>query len=389
MRALETVAVLVSLMGLLLPGGPGHAQEDAVLEETLPPPSARVDLLLQKVKPRLEQGQAVWEYELVVSERKLRLVDGTYYKVWSFGGSTPGPTLIAREGDRVRIRVVNETSNSHSLHSHGLWVPHRMDGAPHPHPPGAGEHAGHGGAKAEALPAWANPIPPGGSYTYDYIARPAGTHWYHCHVNTNEHLDRGMSGALIVLPRLPEPRVDQDIVLLLDEWNRDYAELGTPGHPKQMAGYDIFTFNGRSYPETESFQPRLGDVVRLRFINAGALMHSMHLHGHEFLVTHKDGQPLSEPALMDTVSLGPGERVDVVFVANNPGDWPLHCHSSPHVTNAGKYPGGMMAHFQVGDDRFPREGEGPVRPGIRSLREVWRASAARALRADLEKSARP
>ncbi|NBD07548.1 MULTISPECIES: multicopper oxidase family protein [Corallococcus] len=368
---------------LLWAGGPGHAQsQEELMEETLPPPSARLDLLRAKLKPRMENGQAVWEYELVVSERKLRLADGTMYKVWSFGGSIPGPTLVAREGDRVRIRLVNETSNPHSLHSHGLWVPHRMDGAPHPHPAGQS----HEGME---LPVWANPVPPGQSYTYEYIARPAGTHWYHCHVNTNEHLDRGMSGALIILPRTAEPAVDQDLVMLLDEWNRDYADMGTPGHPRDSGLYDIFTINGRSYPETESFHPRLGDVVRVRFINAGALSHSMHLHGHEFLVTHKDGQPLTDPALMDTVTLGPGERVDIVFVANNPGDWPLHCHSSPHVTNAGRYPGGMMAHFLVGPERFPKKGEGPVGPGIRSLRELWRASALRALKVDVEKGPAP
>lgn len=360
-------------------GRPARAQS-ATAPATEPGMGAALGPLLARPLPRRDRGGHVWEYTLVISERLHRLADGTSYKVWAFGGTVPGPTLVAREGDRVRITLVNETSTGHSLHSHGLWVPHRMDGAPHAHaagPPGA--HADHAGHHQAAPPAWTQPVPAGGSYVYDYIARPAGSHFYHCHVNTNEHLDRGMSGALIVLPRRPEPRVDRDLVFLLDEWDTAMADTGVPGHPRRNADYDMFTINGRSFPETETTTIALGEVVRVRFINAGAQAHSMHLHGHEFLVTHKDGQPLAEPALMDTVAVAPGERVDIVFVANNPGDWPLHCHTAAHVTNRGRYPGGMMAHFVVGNERYPRTGEGPVRPGIRALRQQWSAAARKAL----------
>jgi manganese oxidase len=352
------------------------------------PGTARVDHLRRQHRPIVERRRSVWQYELIIGEGWLQLVDGTLYKVWAFGGSIPGPTLIAREGDWVRIRVVNETSSSHSLHSHGLWVPHRMDGAPHAHVSStAGDgahdshhHAAHASDSNGAAARGSRPIAPGESYTYEYIARPAGTHFYHCHVNTNEHLDRGMSGALIVLPRVEEPRVDQDWAFLLDEWNRALADSGTPGTPRGMFEYDIFTINGRSYPQTVPIRAEIGEIVRIRFINAGALPHTMHLHGHEFLVTHRDGQPLAEPMLMDTVMVGPGERFDILVVANNPGEWPLHCHSAPHVTNAGRYPGGMMVHFVVGKDPRPDTGEGPVRRGIENHREIWRLSARRALR---------
>lgn len=320
--------------------------------------------------PHREGAKIVWEYELIVTEKYHPLADGTPYKVWAFGGQVSGPLLVAREGDWIRIRLVNETTLSHTIHSHGLYVPQRMDGAPHQHV----------GAQpvSSAMPHAPRPVEPGESFTYEYIARPAGTHFYHCHVNTNEHLSRGMSGPLIVLPRVPDPPVDHDVVLLLQEWNSNYAKQGKPGQPRELYDADFFTINGLSYPNTKSLHVNLGETVRMRFINAGTQEHFMHLHGHSFLVTHKDGAPLREPIEMDTVPVGPGERKDVIVKANNPGDWPLHCHTPAHITNAGQYPGGMMTHLVVGAEPYPQTGLGPLGPGIESERKRWRLAAQRA-----------
>lgn len=325
-----------------------------------------VERSLARARPLEAEGERVWEYDLTITEEELRLVDGTPYKVWAFGGTVPGPLIVAREGERVRIRLTNATSTAHSLHSHGLHVPARMDGAPH-----AMAAGGSGHLHADRLPAWARPVGPGEVFVYEYLARPAGTHWYHCHVNTNEHLDRGMSGPLVVLPREPDPEVDHDVLLVLDEWDRRHAAGGLPGHPLDLGRYDIFTLNGRSFPDTEPLRLALGDVARVRLVNAGALPHYMHLHGHSFLVTHRDGYPLRAPALLDTVDVGPGQRVDLLIAADNPGSWPFHCHSAPHVTNAGMYPGGMHTLVVVGGDPFPSEGEGPTGPGAQEVLRPW------------------
>lgn len=185
-----------------------------------------------------------------------------------------------------------------------------------------------------------------------------------------------MSGALIVLPRAAEPPVDVDRVIVLNEWNSRYAQAGVPGSPRETDQYDVFTLNGKSYPETEPILARLGDVVRLRLVNAGAQSHSMHLHGHSFLVTHKDGHLLPAPVEMDTVAIAPGERYDLVFAADNPGTWCFHCHTAAHVTNAGRYPGGMLMHIQVGPAAFPSAGDGPLPGAIERLRRVWTRFAA-------------
>lgn len=330
--------------------------------------------------PIQEGGRTIWQYKLVVSEQEHKLSNGAAYKVWAYGGRVPGPTIVAREGDWVRILLVNETSVHHTIHSHGLFVPQRMDGVPHDHGTGSphkhNEHHNHTatqtGKSAGVKP---RPVQPGESFTYEYIARPAGTHWYHCHMNTNEHLNRGMAGALIVLPRTPEPHVDQDHIMLLQEWDSRYAAGGQPGNPRELNNYDFFTINGKSFPETETIHSELAEVIRVRIINAGSLSHSIHLHGHSFLVSHKDGMPLAEPLEMDTVGISPGERIDILVLTNNPGDWPLHCHTAAHQTNAGLYPGGMMTHLKVGKISSPSEGEGPIGPDIKTLRNLWRRSA--------------
>ncbi|MGH9346873.1 MAG: multicopper oxidase family protein [Vicinamibacterales bacterium] len=311
-------------------------------------------------------GRRIWEYTLVVTEGHATLANGARYKVWAFNGRVPGPTLVAKEGEWVRITLVNETSVPHTIHSHGLYVPHRMDGVPHDH--GSDPHHPAAAPRPAA-------VAPGERFTYEYLARPAGTHFYHCHVNTNEHLERGMAGILVVLPAAPEPAVDHDFALLLDEWDSRFAQDGTPGHPRDIGGYDFFTINGRSFPETPPLQVSLGEVVRLRIINAGSLPHSVHLHGHGFLVTHQDGARVPDPARRDTIGVSPGERVDLVLVANNPGLWPIHCHVAMHQTNAGQYPGGMMVHMQVGPDPFPTEGQGPRGRTLEDIAHEWRTPA--------------
>jgi len=318
---------------------------------------------------KIENAKRVWSYRMSIVETEHTLSEGLVYKVWAYGGSVPAPTLVVREQDVMRIRVTNETSTEHTIHSHGLFVPQRMDGVPHAH----GIQRSESGETNPHMPA---AIAPGESFTYEYSARPAGTHWYHCHVNTNEHLKRGMAGALIVLPKKPDPPVDCDEVLLLQEWNSKYARGGQPGDPREQGANDWFTINGRSYPKTRPIQLEPGQVCRLRVINAGTQFHSMHLHGHSFLVTHKDGARIAQPAEMDTVPVGPGERVDLLVLGNNPGEWPLHCHDPTHQTNAGAYPGGMMTHFLVGKDPSPATGDGPIAGTLSDVREWWQRGAA-------------
>jgi hypothetical protein len=110
--------------------------------------------------------------------------------------------------------------------------------------------------------------------------------------------------------------------------------------------YDTFMINGKVFPDTEPVKIRTGETVRIRLINAGQLLHTMHLHGHHGLVTHKDGYRLASPYYADTIVLGPGERYDVYVKGDNPGIWDLHDHgggwgAGAYATTDGAFPGGM------------------------------------------------
>jgi hypothetical protein len=110
--------------------------------------------------------------------------------------------------------------------------------------------------------------------------------------------------------------------------------------------YNYFTINGKSFPATEPLVVEEGDVVRVRLINPSQTIHPMHLHGQDFKVVAKDGEPLKEPWIGNTLPVLQGETYDIVFIANNPGVWAFHCHDLHHTANDGVEPGGLMVLVQ-------------------------------------------
>jgi FtsP/CotA-like multicopper oxidase with cupredoxin domain len=95
-----------------------------------------------------------------------------------------------------------------------------------------------------------------------------------------------------------------------------------------------------------TMQPMLtlerGRSCVLAMSNETAWWHPMHLHGHSFRVVSRNGAPTAHREWLDTVLLGPRERVEVAFVADNPGDWMVHCHILEHQES------GMMGVIRVG-----------------------------------------
>ncbi len=129
--------------------------------------------------------------------------------------------------------------------------------------------------------------------------------------------------------------------MMLSTWESGHAQkYGEGGTPSDKPDY--FSMNGRSFPLTQPLRVEKGDVVRVRFYGAGGGIHTMHSHGHDMIITHKDGAPLPEPYSVDTIMVGPGERYDAMITMNNPGRFIFHDHVDPHVTNNGKFPGGPV-----------------------------------------------
>ena len=105
---------------------------------------------------------------------------------------------------------------------------------------------------------------------------------------------------------------------------------------------EYWCFNGKTFPATEPVDVKEGDVVRLRFGNLTGMTHPIHMHGHWFRWIAQDGSPLPIPQIVNTIAVNPGQTIDIDFVANNPGVWPLHCHILAHMVDNRDMMSGLM-----------------------------------------------
>ncbi|MCK6551281.1 copper oxidase [Myxococcota bacterium] len=260
---------------------------------------------------RIENGVKV--YHLVAQKVHRTFTDGLEVDTWGYNGSTPGPTIEAVEGDRVRILVTNELPAGTAVHWHGLHVPNGMDGV--------------GGLTQPE-------IAPGQTFAYEFTLRQHGTFMYHPHVDETVQLALGMMGFFVVHPKSASTKIDRDFCIFLHEWA--IAPGTSTPDPNVMTDFNYFSFNGRVFPGTAPLVVKKGDRVRIRFGNVSMDSHPIHLHGHTFQVTGTDGGPIPASARWPetTVNVPPGTTRDVEFVADNEGDWPLHCHKAHHTMNA-------------------------------------------------------
>jgi len=267
------------------------------------------------------------EMNMTIDEVTIAVAPDLNYKVFAFNRQVPGPLIHAKEGDDLVIHVTNNTSLAHTIHWHGVHQTNswRMDGVP--------------GITQEN-------IQPGKTFTYEMKMDRPGTLWYHCHVNVNEHVGiRGMWGPMIIDPANPtelEKKVTKEVLMMFSTWESANAEkYGTGSTPYDVEDY--FSVNGRSFPYTQPIRPKTGDVVRVRLFGSGGEIHSMHIHGHDWTVTHKDGLPLAQPYKSETILFGPGERYDAIYEADHKeGRFIFHDHVDKHVTAHGKFPGGPI-----------------------------------------------
>lgn len=253
-------------------------------------------------------------FHLIAEPVRRELAPGLIVDAWGYNGQTPGPTIEALEGDRVRIYVTNHLPEGTTVHWHGLFVPNGMDGV-----------AGLTQAS----------IRPGQTFRYEFDIRQHGTFMYHPHFDEMTQMALGLSGMFVVHPREPEvPRVDRDFAIMLNEWR---IKPGTSRpDPLEMTEFNILTMNSKAYPGTAPLIARTGQRVRIRFGNLSAMdHHPIHLHGHRFFITGTDGGEISPAAQWPetTVLVPVGSTRDIEFVADMPGDWPMHCHMTHHLMN--------------------------------------------------------
>lgn len=142
------------------------------------------------------------------------------------------------------------------------------------------------------------------------------------------------SDAPVRLPRNPLPEPD----LATAEHHEVRLQGGGMSGMSMGRGGALWAINGASMTgdSPDGMPPMLtltrGRTTRLTFRNETAWWHPMHLHGHSFKVLSRDDAPVPYQVWGDTVLVAPREVVEVAFVADNPGDWMLHCHVMDHQT---------------------------------------------------------
>ncbi len=258
----------------------------------------------------------VKEFHLVAEPVVRELAPGMQAHLWGYNGQSPGPTIEVVEGDRVRIFVTNKLPEHTAVHWHGQRLPNGMDGV--------------GGITQPQ-------IPPGKTFVYEFTARRPGTFMYHPHADEMTQMAMGMMGLWVTHPRAAHPhiaRVDRDFCFLLAAYDIDPGSR-TP-RVNTMLDFNLWTFNSRVFPGIDTLNVRRGDRVRIRVGNLTMTNHPIHLHGHEFTVTGTDGGAVPPSARWPevTTDVAVGQMRQVELVADEEGDWALHCHKSHHTMNA-------------------------------------------------------
>lgn len=317
-------------------------------------------LALPPLRPAtdLRRSGRAQHFTLILASAMVEPLPGHHVQVPTINGMSPGPVLRITEGDEVEIVVINRLAKATAIHWHGIPVPFPMDGA--------------------AMFSQ-DPIPSQQQFTYRWTAPQAGTYMYHSHFNDMEQ--ESVAGMIIVAPqsagREPHYAVDAPLMVTSMEWEQtrnveaqailansmlmpsmaqDPKADPRPGMGDAMERMDMveyWCFNGKTFPATAPIRVKEGDLVRVRFANLSHMTHPMHLHGHWFRWIAQDGVPLPHPYAMNTLPVDPGRTIEIDFIANNPGVWPLHCHIVSHMVDNEDMMSGLVAVVQYDGFSLP------------------------------------
>jgi manganese oxidase len=247
-------------------------------------------------------------YDIVTKKVQWEVSPGKFVEATTYNGVVPGPEIHVQVGDLVRINLKNELDESTDIHFHGIRVPNVMDGVdPYTQPA----------------------VVPGGTFTYEFEALEPAVGIYHSHHNAQEQIPNGLFGAFIIgdMP-IPEYLKDKGYTKIDKTVNMVLNDAGTIG----------LSLNGKSFPATEAYTMRKGEVMMVNYLNEGLTSHPMHLHQPMGWIIAKDGIPLDFPMPTDTVNVAPGERYTVLYKAVDVGVWAWHCHILTHAeTSTGMF----------------------------------------------------
>ena len=314
-----------------------------------------------------ENGRTVREFTFQAVDTTVTIAPGIEFPAWAYNGQVPGPTIRAVEGDLIRVKFENLGRHGHTIHPHLRNLNPKMDGIPQ-NGPGV--------------------LNTGESFTYEWIAQPAGSHFYHCHsLPLKEHIHRGLYGAIIIDPdpervaERPEEYCTSHPSQITDELRADLvAEAKTRNHeyPENdavnemvmvMNGFDtnfdggneVYAANTRAFAygvgETDGrgnweagetkrpIQIDKNQRQRVYLVNAIEfdLINSLHTHS-QFFDYYDHGTTLT-PTLktVDTVMQCQAQRgiIELDYSTHDPGLYMFHAHQSEFAEL------GWMSFFEV------------------------------------------
>lgn len=271
-------------------------------------PEARVATQAEQFRTEGQGTGTIVEVELDATETTQEIAEGVEYRVWTFGGTAPAPVIRVTEGDTVRFTLTNNTTVnlSHSIDFHAAQTPWDKN---------------------------YQPVPPGETLTFDWVARFPGVFMYHCGVPpVLEHIANGMYGAIIVEPKVPlEPA--REYVLVSSEFYPGARPVdgALQGDMERMSAVEpeYVVFNGFANRYLDApLEARPNELVRMWVMNAGPTLDSaFHVIGALFDHVYPDGNPTNAINGMQTWSVPPGGGAMFELRVPDEGLYPFVNHS--------------------------------------------------------------
>ncbi|MFY9469150.1 MAG: multicopper oxidase domain-containing protein, partial [Solirubrobacterales bacterium] len=299
-------------------GGHAMPQDDPLTDAThqihgagapVSAPADALDDLLYPPPPKPYKPGRKREFFLEAKQKEIEIVRGVKFEAWAYNGTVPGPVIRVTEDDLLSVRFLNGTEHPHTIHFHGIH-PAAMDGV-------------------------REVVYPGKEFLYEFPARPAGVHPYHCHVPPlREHIQRGLYGALIVDPKEPR-KPAQELVMVMNGYDTD-----------KDGANNFYTVNGIAFFYAKyPIKVKRSQTVRIYLVNMTEFdpLNSLHLHA-DFMRYQENGHPENPWRHTDNVAQIQGERGVIEIDFAEPGLHMFHAHQTEFIEL------GWTGFFDVEDD---------------------------------------
>jgi FtsP/CotA-like multicopper oxidase with cupredoxin domain len=266
---------------------------------------------------RLRDGDRL---DLRIGPVRKRL-DDAELRMLAYNGSVPGPNLHVDQGSQITVQVTNDGDVEATVHWHGLRLENRYDGVPHE---------------------TQEPIPIGGTFTYQLQFPDAGFYWYHPHIREDFGLEMGLYGTIVVEPAGPGywPAADRQLTLTLDDLLVEDGHIAPfrksgPNYVAMGRFGNVMLING----ETEfAGEAAVGEVVRLYLVNtANTRIFNFAIRGARAKLVGGDSGRYERETFTDEVLLAPSERAVLDVLFDSPGQVMLEHRTPDHTYQLGGF----------------------------------------------------